>query len=72
MTRLEAVEACQRFEDKVVPLEMVRSATEDKVVLNEGLDDFNELPPLEETHFVRARRGGDTAKYPGEHCALEG
>ncbi len=46
-------------EDKVVPFEMVRSATEDKVVLKENLDDFNELPPFEETHFVRANREGD-------------
>ncbi len=39
-------------EDKVVPFEMIDSASPDKVVLKEDLDDFNELPPFEETHFV--------------------
>lgn len=40
-------------EDKVVPFDMVRSADEDKVVLNEGIDNFNELPPFEETQYVK-------------------
>jgi uncharacterized protein YrrD len=48
-------------EDKVVPFEMVESATEDKVVLNETRDNFNELPPFEETHFVRL---SDEAVHP--------
>lgn len=39
-------------EDKVVPFNMVRSADEDKVVLNEDVKDFDQLPPFEETHFV--------------------
>jgi len=39
-------------EDKVVPFQMVSSAMEDRVVLNEDLDDFNQLPPFEESHFV--------------------
>jgi uncharacterized protein YrrD len=41
-------------EDKVVPFEMVRSATDEKVVLNEEIGDFDELPSFEETHFIRA------------------
>lgn len=41
-------------EDKVVPFEMVTSATGEKVVLNEELGDFEALPPFEETHFIRA------------------
>lgn len=39
-------------EDKVVPLRMVSSATEERVVLNEDTGDFNQLPPFEETHYV--------------------
>jgi uncharacterized protein YrrD len=39
-------------EDKVVPLRMVSSSTEDRVVLNEDIGDFDELPPFEETHYV--------------------
>ena len=41
-------------EDKVVPFEMISSATEERVVLNEDIGDFEQLPPFEETHFIRA------------------
>jgi uncharacterized protein YrrD len=40
-------------EDKVVPFDMVRSVNEEKVVLNDDIH-FSELPPFEETYFVRA------------------
>lgn len=39
-------------EDKVVPLRMISSATEERVVLNEDTGDFDQLPPFEETHYV--------------------
>jgi uncharacterized protein YrrD len=39
-------------EDKVVPLRMISSATEERVVLNEDTGDFEQLPPFEETHYV--------------------
>ena len=48
-------------EDKVVPFEMVSSATDDRVVLSEDVGDFDKLPPFEETYFVRA-----TEDYPGD------
>jgi uncharacterized protein YrrD len=41
-------------EDKVVPFEMINSVNEEKVVLNEDIENFDELPPFEETYFVRA------------------
>jgi sporulation protein YlmC with PRC-barrel domain len=41
-------------EDKVVPFEMVRTATDERVVLSEDVADFDQLPPFEETEFVRA------------------
>lgn len=41
-------------EDKVVPFEMVSTATDDKVVLREEVGDFDELPPFEEAHFIPA------------------
>src|SRR5687767_12404239 len=41
-------------EDKVVPFEMVNSATGESVVLREDVGDFEKLPPFEETQFVRA------------------
>jgi uncharacterized protein YrrD len=41
-------------EDKVVPVQMVSSGTEEKIVLTKQLSDFDELPPFEETHYFRA------------------
>jgi uncharacterized protein YrrD len=55
-------------EDKVVPFDRIRSATDDKVVLNEDVRDFDELPPFEESYYVEAPEGqmdpGTTANYP--------
>lgn len=48
-------------EDKVVPFEMIRSATEEKVVLNEDVENFNELPPFEQAHYIRTRGADRTA-----------
>jgi uncharacterized protein YrrD len=39
-------------EDKVVPIAMIRTATEERVVLNPKAEDLDQLPPFEETHFV--------------------
>ena len=38
--------------DKVVPIGMIHSATNEKVVLNEDVQNFDQLPAFEETHFV--------------------
>jgi len=56
-------------EDKVVPFEMVTSATGEKVVLNEELGDFDALPPFEEIHFVRVT--DDPPDDPGPAPAHE-
>jgi uncharacterized protein YrrD len=39
-------------EDKVVPIAMISTATEERVVLNQKAEDLDQLPPFEETHFV--------------------
>ncbi len=39
-------------EDKVIPIAMIDTATDERVVLNEKIDDFDQLPPFEETHYV--------------------
>jgi uncharacterized protein YrrD len=41
-------------EDKVVPFTNVQSADEDKVVLAQDIGSFDDLPPFEETYYVRA------------------
>lgn len=41
-------------EDKVVPFEMVSTVTGEKVVLDEEVGDFDQLPPFEEKHYIRA------------------
>ena len=57
-------------EDKVVPLAMVSSATEDRVVLNENIGDFDELPPFEETHYVELTEDDTSrAERPPYHYA---
>jgi uncharacterized protein YrrD len=39
-------------EDKVIPLTMVSTATEERVVLNQKMEDLDQLPSFEERHFV--------------------
>jgi uncharacterized protein YrrD len=39
-------------EDKVVPISMVSTATEERVVLNQKDEALDQLPPFEEIHFV--------------------
>lgn len=38
-------------EDKVIPMTMINTATEERVVLNTDID-FDQLPPFEETHYI--------------------
>lgn len=39
-------------EDRVVPLAMISTATEERVELNQRIEDLDQLPPFEETHYV--------------------
>ena len=39
-------------EDKLVPIEMIDTATEERVVLNQQVENLEQLPPFEETHYV--------------------
>ena len=56
-------------EDKVVPIAMVSTATEERVVLNQKIEDFDQLPSFEETHFVELKEtdlpptGSSTYRY---------
>lgn len=63
-------------EDRVLPFDMVNSATEDRVVLNENVENFDELPAFEETHFIRTRdadvsRGGNPRYNVGQPTPFE-
>jgi sporulation protein YlmC with PRC-barrel domain len=40
-------------DERVVPFEMVRITTEDRITLGDDIGDLDELPPFEETHFVK-------------------
>jgi uncharacterized protein YrrD len=52
-------------EDKVVPVDLVASTSEERVVLK-GVDDLDDLPDFEETHYVRAdETGKDVVHTPG-------
>lgn len=39
-------------EDKLLPIEMLMSASEDRAVLRQDVGDLDDLPKFEETHFV--------------------
>jgi len=56
--------------DKVIPIAMIDTATEERVVLNQDVRDFDDLPPFEETHFVELSEA-DTipAGYPAYRYA---
>lgn len=52
-------------EDKVLPFEMVSTATDERVVLSQEVGDFDTLPPFEETQFVRAADAEPGDPMPG-------
>jgi uncharacterized protein YrrD len=59
-------------EDKVIPFASVRSTNEDKVVLDENIPNFDQLPPFKETHYIglgerdRAARTVPADAYPAD------
>ncbi len=54
-------------EDKVVPIAMVSTATEDRVVLNQKIEDLDQLPLFEEAHFVELNQADVTAIGPSSY-----
>jgi uncharacterized protein YrrD len=52
MTHLVVQKGFLFTKDKVVPLDCVESATEDRVVLKDGQLDLDDFPNFEETHYV--------------------
>ncbi len=52
-------------EDKIVPLSLVASATDESVKLRQDAGKLNDLPPFEETHYVGLNEEETrTAAYP--------
>jgi uncharacterized protein YrrD len=52
-------------EDKIIPLDLVASATEDKVTLRRDAADLDKLPPFEEVHYIPLDKSeATTADYP--------
>lgn len=48
---------------------MVNSATEDKVVLSENIDGFDQLTPFEEAHYIRAHEADVSLEFVIQnHC----
>ena len=46
-------------EDKVVPIKLINAANEERVEVDEHVEDYDLLPPFEETHFVSAAEKED-------------
>lgn len=59
-------------EDKVVPVNLVESITEDEAYLRDDAHDFDELPDFEETYYVHSDEAGVTGAAPGETPARSG
>lgn len=55
-------------EDKVVPIDLIAAATEDRVVLREDAGDLQALPPFEETHYIPANEAELRASYPAGYA----
>jgi uncharacterized protein YrrD len=52
-------------EDKIIPLHLIATATEDRVSLREGAGELDDLPPFEETHYIPLDEAeARTASYP--------
>ncbi len=57
-------------EDRVLPMHRVASATEERVVLRDHLEDIKQLPPFEETHYVGLESGESRPEdYPPANYA---
>jgi uncharacterized protein YrrD len=54
MTHLVVQKGFLFTDDKVIPLDEIETATEEKVVLKEGREDLDKFPDFEETHYVKA------------------
>jgi len=51
-------------EDKIVPLALIESATDDRVTLRRSAGDLDKLPPFEETHYIPLSKDeADAAAY---------
>jgi uncharacterized protein YrrD len=57
-------------EDKVVPIKFINSANEERVELDEQVEDYDLLPPFEETHFVNAAEKEDYGQSASEVPAV--
>lgn len=59
-------------EDKIVPLHLIKSATEDRIALSEDAGDLDKLPQFEETHYIPVDDGAErtTADPIGTASAL--
>src|SRR5215207_571867 len=54
-------------EDKVLPMGMISTATEEQVVLNQEMDDLDQFPPFEETHYVELTKSDVSPTDPATY-----
>lgn len=51
-------------EDKVLPINLIAEATDERVTLKTGVEDLEAMPKFEETHYVRAVPASDEPAFP--------
>ena len=56
-------------DDKVVPMTMINTATEERVELNQDVDNFDDLPSFEDTHYVGLTAGDIPSERPASSFA---
>jgi len=56
-------------EDKIVPVSLISTATQDRVTLRPDAGDLDTLPPFEETHYIPLNEAeSHSAGYPSEQA----
>lgn len=62
VTHIVVKEGILFTEDKVVPMDLVGSVTEDRIILQGSKEHLNELPNYEETHYIPIESAADDDK----------
>jgi uncharacterized protein YrrD len=55
-------------DSRIIPIQMIASTDEDRVLLSTDKDSLEELPYFEETHFIPPFEGDETDRQPGTYA----
>jgi uncharacterized protein YrrD len=55
-------------DSRIIPIQMIASSEEDRILLRTDKDSLDELPYFEETHFIPPVKGNDADQQPGVYA----